>query len=72
MIKENPIYNLHTKKTIHTYKKENNNIKYEMHIKYTIKQKLYNMGITRGRNLLDSTNTIYVYLNHRGFQVLRP
>lgn len=31
MIKENPIYNLHT------YKKENNNIKYEIHIKYTIK-----------------------------------
>lgn len=36
MIKENPIYNLHTKKTIHI-KKENNNIKYEIHIKYTIK-----------------------------------
>ena len=36
MIKENPIYNLHTKKT--TYKKgNNNNIKYEIHIKYTIK-----------------------------------
>nr|DAY56536.1 MAG TPA: hypothetical protein [Caudoviricetes sp.] len=30
------------------------------------------MGITRGRNLLDSTNIKYVYLNHRGFQVLRP
>lgn len=36
MIKENPIYNLHTKKH-NTYKKENNNIKYEIHIKYTIK-----------------------------------
>lgn len=35
MIKENPIYNLHTKKQ--TYKKGNNNIKYEIHIKYTIK-----------------------------------
>lgn len=35
MIKENPIYNLHTKKP--THKKGNNNIKYEIHIKYTIK-----------------------------------
>lgn len=49
MIKENPIYNLHTKKeiiikyemiilyNIGLYKKGNNNIKYEIHIKYTIK-----------------------------------
>lgn len=35
MIKENPIYNLQQK--TNTYKKENNNIKYEIHIKYTIK-----------------------------------
>lgn len=35
MIKENPIYNLHTKKQ--HIKKGNNNIKYEIHIKYTIK-----------------------------------
>lgn len=30
------------------------------------------MGITRGRNLLDSTNPIYVYLKPYSFQVLRP
>jgi hypothetical protein len=36
MIKENPIYNPHTKKTT-THKKGNIIIKYEIHIKYTIK-----------------------------------
>lgn len=45
MIKENPIYNPHTKKQ---HIKRKYYIKYEIHIKYTIKQKLYNMGITRG------------------------
>lgn len=35
MIKRNYIYNLHTKNT--THKKGNIKIKYEIHIKYTIK-----------------------------------
>lgn len=35
MIKENPIYNPHTKKT--TPHKKGNIIIYEIHIKYTIK-----------------------------------